>query len=106
VHPGTIDDTDIQRHLDQATVDLMHAHRIHTKTIPAGAATAVWAAIVAPADEIGGGYAEDCHQSTVSDIDPMTPEGRTGVRSYAVDPERAAALWALSEDLVGERFPD
>jgi len=106
VHPGTIDDTDIQRHLDQATVDLMHAHRIHTKTITAGAATAVWAAVVAPADEIGGGYAEDCHQSPVSDVDPMTPEGRTGVRSYALDPERAAALWALSEDLVGERFPD
>lgn len=104
VHPGTIDDTDIQRHLDQATIDVMLAHRIHTKTIPAGAATSVWAGVVPPADEMGGGYAEDCHLSPVSDIDPMTPEGRTGVRSYAVDPERSAALWALSEELVGERF--
>jgi len=27
-----------------------------------------------------------------------------GVRSYAVDPERAKALWAKSEAMVGERF--
>jgi NAD(P)-dependent dehydrogenase (short-subunit alcohol dehydrogenase family) len=105
VHPGTIDDTDIQRHLSQASIDLMHAHRIHTKTIESGAATQVWAAVVAGADETGGAYGEDCHVSGVSDIDPMTPEGRTGVRSYAVDPERSAALWSLSEELVGESFP-
>jgi NAD(P)-dependent dehydrogenase (short-subunit alcohol dehydrogenase family) len=105
VHPGTIDETDIQRHLDQEAIDLMLAHRRHTKTIATGAATQVWAAVVADADEIGGGYGEDCHVSPVSDIDPMTPQGRTGVRSYAVDLERAARLWAISEELVGERFP-
>jgi hypothetical protein len=104
VHPGTIDETDIQRHLDQETIAVMLAHRIHTKTTAAGAATSVWAGVVAGAEEIGGGYAEDCHVSPVSDVDPMTTEGRTGVRSYAVDPERAARLWALSEELVGERF--
>jgi hypothetical protein len=27
-----------------------------------------------------------------------------GVRSYALDPERAKALWAKSEEMVGERF--
>jgi NAD(P)-dependent dehydrogenase (short-subunit alcohol dehydrogenase family) len=104
VHPGTIDETDIQRHLDQATIDVMLAHRIHTKTTASGAATSVWAAVVADADEIGGGYAEDCHVSPVSDTDPSTLEGRTGVRSYAVDPQRAARLWSISEELVGERF--
>lgn len=26
-----------------------------------------------------------------------------GVRAYALDPERAKALWALSEEMVGER---
>jgi NAD(P)-dependent dehydrogenase (short-subunit alcohol dehydrogenase family) len=105
VHPGTIDATDIQRHLEPAAIELMLAHRIHTKTIASGAATSVWAAVVADAEEIGGGYGEDCHVSPVSDIDPMTPEeGRTGVRSYAVDLERAARLWTLSEELVGERF--
>jgi hypothetical protein len=27
-----------------------------------------------------------------------------GVRGYALDPDRAKALWALSEQMVGERF--
>ena len=27
-----------------------------------------------------------------------------GVRPYALDPERAKALWAKSEEMVGERF--
>ena len=31
------------------------------KTIPQGAATSVWAGVVAPADEVGGRYCEDCH---------------------------------------------
>jgi hypothetical protein len=29
---------------------------------------------------------------------------RTGVRGYALDPDRAKALWAKSEEMVGERF--
>jgi hypothetical protein len=32
------------------------------------------------------------------------PRASGGVRSYAIDPERAVALWTRSEDLVGERF--
>jgi NAD(P)-dependent dehydrogenase (short-subunit alcohol dehydrogenase family) len=70
------------------------------KTIPQGAATSVWAAVVAPADEIGGRYCEDCH---VARLEP-DPAVRAGVKPYALDPERAKALWALSERLVGERF--
>src|SRR6476646_5551581 len=31
------------------------------KSIPQGAATSVWAAVVAPVDEIGGQYCENCH---------------------------------------------
>src|SRR6201981_322694 len=31
------------------------------KSIPQGAATSVWAAVVAPASEIGGRYCENCH---------------------------------------------
>jgi hypothetical protein len=27
-----------------------------------------------------------------------------GVRRYALDPETAKALWAKSEEMVGERF--
>jgi hypothetical protein len=29
---------------------------------------------------------------------------KEGVRPYTVDPENAAALWAKSEGMVGERF--
>ena len=28
-----------------------------------------------------------------------------GVRSYALDPDTARALWTRSEELVGEQFP-
>jgi hypothetical protein len=62
----------------------------------------VWAAFVAPAEEIGGRYCEDCQVSQVTDglISPVSP----GVRPYALDPEHAKALWAKSEELVRERF--
>jgi hypothetical protein len=70
------------------------------KSIPQGAATTVWSAVVAPAAEIGGRYCEDCHVAElVSD-----PNVRQGVREYALDPARADALWAKSEELVRERF--
>jgi len=71
------------------------------KTIPQGAATSVWAAVVAKAEDIGGRYCSDCHVAAIND-DPQ--ELRDGVRSYALDPEHAKALWALSEKLVGETF--
>jgi hypothetical protein len=71
------------------------------KTIPQGAATSVWAGVVAPADEVGGRYCEDCHVAEVADGDITV---RTGVRPYALDGEHAKALWAKSEALVGERF--
>jgi hypothetical protein len=68
------------------------------KSVEEGAATTVWAAFVAPADEVNGRYCEDCRVAEVADA------GNEGIRPYAVDPERAAALWAMSEELVGERF--
>lgn len=71
------------------------------KTLQEGAATTVWAATVAPIAEIGGRYCEDCHAADVID-DPA--EQRLGVRSVAQDPARAEALWALSEQLVGQTF--
>ena len=100
LHPGGID-TELFRHLDAETLEQINAHRQAPKSIPSGAATTVWAAVVADADEIGGRYAEDCAVSEVCDT-----AARAGVRSYALDPERARALWALSEEMVGEHFPE
>jgi hypothetical protein len=70
------------------------------KTIPQGAATSVWAGVVASADEVGGRYCEDCHVAQLAE----GAEIRNGVRAYALDPDRARALWAKSESMVGERF--
>jgi hypothetical protein len=67
--------------------------------------------VVAPAEAVGGRYCEDCHVAEVVDEGPIgdSPSGRGslirgGVRRYAMDPEHAKALWALSEEMVGERF--
>jgi len=70
------------------------------KSIPQGAATSVWAACVADAEAVGGCYCEDCHVAEVTTV----PGLRGGVQPYALDPQRAQALWRRSEELVGERF--
>jgi NAD(P)-dependent dehydrogenase (short-subunit alcohol dehydrogenase family) len=112
LHPGGIM-TELTRHLQpgelEATVERINAQHaaegrppFQVKTIPQGAATSVWAAFVAPAEEVGGCYCEDCQVSQVSEglISPVTP----GVRPYALDPEHAKALWTKSEEMVRERF--
>jgi NAD(P)-dependent dehydrogenase (short-subunit alcohol dehydrogenase family) len=104
VHPGGIM-TELGRHLTEETTQALLAARgdrkMTWKTIPQGAATSVWTAVVADADEVGGRYCEDCGVSPVID-DPVT---MPGVMPYALDAERAQALWARSEELVGEQFP-
>jgi NAD(P)-dependent dehydrogenase (short-subunit alcohol dehydrogenase family) len=112
LHPGGIR-TELDRHMQpgelQATVDRINTEltaegrpSFQFKTIPQGAATSVWAAVVAPAEEVGGRYCEDCQVSPLTEglISPVSP----GVRSYALNPEHAKALWARSEEMVGERF--
>jgi hypothetical protein len=74
------------------------------KTIPQGAATSVWAGIVAPADEIGARYCENCHVGDIVPDDVAISVVSAGVRAYAVDPTNAEALWKKSEEMVGESF--
>ena len=111
VHPGGIQ-TELARHLDptfiQQWIDQLNAQAaaagqppIEWKTIPQGAATSVWAGVVAPASLVAGRYSEDCH---VAELVDDASQIRAGVRSYALDPTRAQALWALSERMVGETF--
>ncbi|SEN04288.1 NAD(P)-dependent dehydrogenase, short-chain alcohol dehydrogenase family [Sphingomonas gellani] len=110
VHPGGIA-TELGRHLTPEAMDALVASidegqrasgapAFEWKSIRQGAATSVWAAVVAPADAVGGRYCEDCHVADIQDGEGI----RGGVRPYAIDPRRADALWAKSEDLVGERF--
>jgi len=74
------------------------------KTVPNGAATSVWAAVVAPAEEVGGPYCENCHVSEAVADDAKLSLLDEGVRGYALDPENAKALWKKSEEMVGESF--
>jgi NAD(P)-dependent dehydrogenase (short-subunit alcohol dehydrogenase family) len=113
VHPGGIQ-TELSRYMGQeALQSLLDAMKIELdkqgrpafefKTIPQGAATSVWAGVVADADEVGGRYCENCHVTTRFTDEPITANSE-GVRQYALDAERAKALWAKSEEMVGERF--
>lgn len=109
VHPGAIM-TELARHMRQEDLDALIAASsanggppLRFKTIPQGAATSVWAGVVADADAVGGRYCHDCGVAAIDDTpDPLTPGA--GVRSYALDPDNAKALWAKSEEMVGERF--
>jgi NAD(P)-dependent dehydrogenase (short-subunit alcohol dehydrogenase family) len=101
VHPGGIH-TELGRHMTkdvlQALMDRLAAAPTETvwKSVPQGAATSVYAATSPDLDGKGGVYLEDCHIAEVSD-DPLA---RVGVRSYALDPASADALWAYSEQAV------
>jgi NAD(P)-dependent dehydrogenase (short-subunit alcohol dehydrogenase family) len=110
VHPGGIQ-TELGRHLSpeaiKQLIDGINASNLAEgapafswKTIPQGAATSVWSGIVASADEVGGRYCEDCHVAELAEGDDI----RGGVRAYALDPDHAKALWAKSEEMVGEQF--
>jgi len=102
VHPGGIQ-TELGRHLDpaqmQKVIDQMNQQlaaadkaSFQWKTIPQGAATSVWAAVVAPADEIGGRYCENCHVGNIVPDDVSISIISEGVRAYALDPKTAEAL--------------
>ena len=65
------------------------------KTPAAGAATEVWAATSPQLAGRGGLYLEDCDVAEVSD--ESSPQ-RRGVRAYALDPDAAARLWAVSAE--------
>ena len=114
VHPGGIH-TELARHIDpsriQGIIDQMNQQRaaegkgpFQWKTIPQGAATSVWAGVVAAADEIGGRYCENCHVGEIVPDHVTISAISEGVRGYALDPNNAEALWKKSEELVGESF--
>ena len=114
VHPGVIQ-TELGRYMDPSLLQNLIQQidkqltaegkgPFQWKTIPQGAATSVWAGVVAPADGIGGQYCENCHVGQIAP-DHVTITGASeGVRAYALDPNTAEALWKKSEQLVGESF--
>lgn len=112
VHPGGIV-TDLGRHLnDELINDMIDFSRrrsaasesgvaadIHFKTVEAGASTQVWAATTSELADHNGAYLANCGLGVVG-ADP----GVNGFMPYLLDDEHAAALWQLSERLVGQTF--
>jgi NAD(P)-dependent dehydrogenase (short-subunit alcohol dehydrogenase family) len=114
VHPGGIQ-TELARHMDPAHLEQMVKQineqaaaegkgPFEFKTVAQGAATSVWAAVVASAEEVGGRYCENGHVSAVVADDARLGMLDEGVRGYALDPQNAVALWKKSEELAGEAF--
>ena len=114
VHPGAIR-TELNRHMDAAAlgqiigqIDKQLAAEgkppFQYKSIPQGAATSVWTAILGSPQEIGGHYCENCHVGQVVADDVTISAVSEGVRGYALDARNAEALWKKSEELVGETF--
>jgi NAD(P)-dependent dehydrogenase (short-subunit alcohol dehydrogenase family) len=98
VHPGIIK-TELARHITpEDMAELRELARLSpggplpSKSVEAGAATTVWAAVAPELNDHGGAYLVDCE---VSDDDaPWTRNAGA-----------AARLWSLSEELVGQHWP-
>jgi NAD(P)-dependent dehydrogenase (short-subunit alcohol dehydrogenase family) len=114
VHPGGIQ-TELSRYVDPGRLEKIVEQinqqlaaegkpAFKLKTVPQGAATSVWAAVVAPADEIGARYCENCHVGKTVPDDATITAVSEGVRGYALDAKTAEALWKKSEEMVGESF--
>ena len=114
VHPGGIA-TELARYMPDGAIEAWFQQiqeqraaagepPFEFKSISEGAATSVWAGVVSSADEVGGKYCEDCQVGELIPADSQVGVISRGVRAYALDPEKAKALWQKSEEMVGETF--
>jgi NAD(P)-dependent dehydrogenase (short-subunit alcohol dehydrogenase family) len=103
LHPGAIM-TELGRHLSAEDVQELQSRapsgRLEWKTVPAGAATSVYAATAPELEGRGGLYLEDAQVSG-----PRTEEGaETGYEAWAMDAQAARRLWEVSEQTLGVTF--
>ncbi len=107
VDPGGID-TPLQRYMaDEEKIAMGWMDREGKlndllKTVEQGAATTVWCATSQMLNGIGGVYCENCNiaQPWQAGNPPMI-----GVHPHVRDEALAEALWAKTEELLGEKFP-
>ncbi len=105
VHPGGIM-TELQRHvpreelLSRGWIDEDGTPNPRFKTPAEGASTGLWAATNTELIERSGAYCEDCSIKGIvaPDHSDMTTGG---VKEWAIDPEAAERLWALSVSATG-----
>lgn len=101
VHPGAIE-TDIFRYMSEEQLRDWKRMVTGFKTPQQGAATSVWCAVSEQLDGMGGVYCEDCD---IAELLPDDSPAGCGVRSFAIDPGKAVALWELSEKVTGVKWP-
>jgi NAD(P)-dependent dehydrogenase (short-subunit alcohol dehydrogenase family) len=105
VHPGGIM-TELQRHvpreelLSRGWIDEDGTPNPRFKTPAQGASTGLWAATATELVERSGAYCEDC---SIKGIVPSEHADMAtgGVKEWAIDPEAAERLWALSVTATG-----
>jgi len=105
VHPGGIM-TELQRNmpteelLARGWVDAEGNPNPLFKTASQGASTGLWAATAPELADRGGVYCEDCSIKSVVPVD-YADMMAGGVKDWAINPDAAEALWALSVDATG-----
>lgn len=116
VHPGAIG-TDLGRHLTTEDIQALMSQsalrqsgaenqglqsrgKLQFKSVEAGAATTVWAVLAPELKGQGGRYLEDCGFAELVEYG----ESAHGYYDWAVDRQRADALWQYSEQLLEQSF--
>lgn len=95
LHPGVIM-TELSRHLTEDDRAGLSGMLPILKSVPAGAATQVWAATAPELEGRGGLYLEDCQVAG-----PTPGDGSGGYAPWALDPDEAERLWTWSHEQVG-----
>jgi NAD(P)-dependent dehydrogenase (short-subunit alcohol dehydrogenase family) len=104
VHPGAVI-SPAQRHLTreemvtQGWIDADGTPADWFQSTEQGAATATWAATSPALAGKGGLFCEECDVAALTP--PGSPKAIEGVDGYAIDPEIAERLWAVSAQLTG-----
>lgn len=100
LNPGGIR-TNLQRYIDvdELVADIARqGGNVNWKTPEQGAATSVLLAASPLVEGVTGRYFVD-----VAEARPHREGTRSGVMAYALDPDSAARLWTVSEELITSR---
>jgi NAD(P)-dependent dehydrogenase (short-subunit alcohol dehydrogenase family) len=99
LHPGAIADSNLSRYYNPAELDALRSSGRYTfKTLAQGAATSVYVATSSRLNGVVGRYFENCQEDTPDDPTAAGTDA-AGVAAYALDPEAAERLWAVSEQM-------
>ena len=103
VNPGGIR-TGLQRNFtarQRASLDAAEAAGVFTyKTTGQGAATTLVAAVAPEFERTGGHYLDDCREAYTVPNDADLSDHPHGVKEWALDPDAARELWALSLQML------